>query len=257
MDISIDEQYRFDVATLDGRSNPTLEPMLRQNFPQGIAVEVGDELFSPGLFIQSAGQNRNLPVIRFGNIARMPGREMITLNAGARGDILIRAYLAETHSWGGFSGAPVFWHYDYTIATPINAIRLGPVPPSSTLAMPQRSQPERLNVVIGKGWTIALLGLVSGHFGIPTKAKNHADIETEINAGMAVITPSANIRELLMRDDMREDRHRRAGADQEPAAVADFAPEPRRKTRDIPIPPISRDKFVDALKKATTRKPKR
>ena len=265
LDLLIDRRYRFDVATLDGRGNPALEPMLRQNFPDGIAVETGDELFSPGLFIQSAGKNRNLPVVRFGNIARMPGDEMIVLSTRARGDISIRAYLAETHSWGGFSGAPVFWHFDYPIATPVNAIRLGPAQPTSPLALVQRTpQPERLNVLIGRGWAIALLGLVSGHYGIPTKAKNE-DIETEINAGIAVVTPAENIRELLMSDEMKEARRQRAAKEKEPTATADFAPSVPRTQRtlakrekdriEIPIP--SKGEVMDVFKKATRKRDKK
>jgi hypothetical protein len=92
--LCIDGRYRFDVAALDGRGNRVLELMLRQNYPDGIDVQVGDEIFSPGLFVQAAGRNRNLPVLRFGNIARMPGEEMVILGTRARGDIPIRAYLA-------------------------------------------------------------------------------------------------------------------------------------------------------------------
>src|SRR5262249_32247530 len=125
MDVVIDRDYRFDVAKLNGRGNPVMEAMLRFNFPDGIAVEVGDNIFSPGLFVQSAGKKKNLPILRVGNIARMPGDEMIVLETRSRGDVSLRAYLVETHSWGGFSGAPVFWHFDYPIATPIHAIQLG------------------------------------------------------------------------------------------------------------------------------------
>jgi hypothetical protein len=222
IDLAIDGRYRFDVAALDGRGNRVLEPMLRQNFPDGIDVQVGDELFSPGLFVQSAGKSRNLPVVRFGNIARMPGDEMVILSTAARGEISIRAYLVETHSWGGFSGSPMFWHYQYNIGLPLWAQRWIPQP-ESRLALPQAMpNPERIDVNVSRGWAIALLGLVSGHYDIPTKAKNE-DIETALNAGIAVVTPAENIRELLMREDVIDDRRRRAAKEKPPAATADTA----------------------------------
>lgn len=260
MDLSIDAQYRFDVAKLEGRGNPVLEPMLKQNFPKGIAVEVGDELFSPGLFIQSAGKTRNLPVVRFGNIARLPTEEMIVLETEKK-KTAIRAYLAETHSWGGFSGSPVFWHFDYPIASPILAIRLGPEASSkkSVIIVPEKqSQPERMTVLVGRGYATGLLGLVSGHYDIPKIAKQE-DIRSEINAGIAVITPAANIKELLMSDDAIEGRNERKArlAELEPTATADSARLQKRSNRDIEIPPISREKFFGALKKATRKRDKK
>lgn len=257
LDLAIDKQYRFDVAALDGRGNPILEPMLRQNFPEGITVEVGDELFSPGLFVQSAGRSRNLPVCRFGNVARMPGEETVIISTRARGDIPIRAYLVETHSWGGFSGAPMFWYYQYNMTVPIIAPRWRPAP-ESKLILPQHvPKPERIDVMWGRGWAIALLGLVSGHYDVPTKAKNE-DIETALNAGIAIVTPAENIRELVMREDLVEDRKRRAAQDKEPTATADYAND-RRKFQVLPktgteIPIPAQGKFIEDLEKATRRK---
>jgi hypothetical protein len=75
---------------------------------KALLVGLGDDLFFPGLFAQSAGSRQNLPIARFGNISRMPNDELITLETKARGDVKIRAYLAESHSWGGHSGSPVF-----------------------------------------------------------------------------------------------------------------------------------------------------
>jgi hypothetical protein len=258
IDLAIDKQYRFDVAALDGRGNPILEAVLRLNFPEGIEVQTGDEVFSPGLFVQSAGKNRNLPVVRFGNIARMPGDEMVVLTTIARGDIPIRAYLVETHSWGGFSGSPIFWRYEYNMTIPIIASRWMQAP-DSPLILPQNApKPERIDVMWGRGWAIALLGLVSGHYDIPIKAKNE-DIETALNAGIAIATPAENIRELLMRDDVTEDRKRRAAREKEPAATADYATE-RSKFQVLPrtgaeIPVPARTKFMKDLAKATRKKP--
>src|SRR5207253_3257650 len=37
-----------------------------------LEVGVGDEVFFVGLFVQHAGEARNLPMARFGHISRMP-----------------------------------------------------------------------------------------------------------------------------------------------------------------------------------------
>ena len=264
-DLFIDNRYRFDAARLTGRGNPALEAALKSNFPDGIDVQVGDEVFAPGLFLQSAGKNRNLPVVRFGNIARMPEGELLAL-ATEHKTTFIRGYLAETHSWGGYSGSPVFWHYEYNFVRPIIAVPQGrPVP--SRLALDQRPpQPEPMHVMTGRGWATALLGLVSGHYGIPTKAKDRS-VETELNAGIGIVTPAANIVELLMREDVVEQRQKRkldAEAD-EPRAIADSALSDEGLQRTlaknekdrIAIPILTKQQFFDDLTKATRKRGKR
>lgn len=67
---------------------------------------------------------------------------------------------------------------------------------------------------------VGFLGLVSAHFDIEKTAKGYSDIVTELNAGIAVITPAESIRELLFREDIVEDREKRKarGKRQEPTA---------------------------------------
>ena len=88
-----------------------------------------------------------------GNISRMPGDELVMLRTKARGNVPIRAYLAESHSWGGHSGSPVFWHFTYNISAP---------------------GPGGHSRMVARGFIMALLGLVSGHFDIPISVKRKA-----------------------------------------------------------------------------------
>jgi hypothetical protein len=258
VDTFIDADYRFDVARLQGRANSRLEPILRANFANGIEVQVGDETFAPGLFVQSAGNNRNLPIVRFGNVARMPGEEMIFLDTIQRGRVAIRAYLVETHSWGGFSGSPMFWHFEYNIAAALTAMRAVNTAPSPLDVMTRAPHPEKIEVVTNRGYATALLGLVSGHYDIPLKSKDQS-VETAINAGIAVVTPAQNVRELLMRPDLVNERKARALQEQNsmPAATADSAlrsdTQQLRKTQTV-IPVPTRAAFLKDLKKATRRK---
>lgn len=166
-----------------------------------IAVETGNEIFFVGLFVQAAGRKKNLPIARFGTIARMP-IEPVTFERSGSTVSESLAYLAECGSWGGHSGSPVFWRQPIVqyveIDKPINA-------------------PKGIPVRNGKVWVqnpssevIAFLGVVSGHFEIDKRADTTGDvlgnITTSINSGIAVVTPAEAVRELLMRDDVIDDR---------------------------------------------------
>ncbi len=64
----------------------------------------GDEVFMTGLFAHLSGSKRNLPIVRFGNIAMIPDDPVPTKMG------MIEAYLIEARSIGGLSGSPVFVH---------------------------------------------------------------------------------------------------------------------------------------------------
>jgi len=66
-------------------------------------IGVGDDVFLTGLFANHFGMQRNLPIIRVGNIASMPEEKVHTEDLGD-----IDAYLVEARSIGGLSGSPVF-----------------------------------------------------------------------------------------------------------------------------------------------------
>jgi len=240
--VSGDYKCRRDFQEFFTRLNVKDAALKTQAFEQsdGIEIELGDDLFFPGLFYQSAGKQQNLPIVRFGHIARMP-REEITLSSKARGDFPARAYLAEIHSWRGHSGSPAFWHKELNV-------------------------PERF-------WLRGLLGLVSAHFDLARASRKSAkgrarvvtnEAEIKLNSGIAVVTPAENIKELLMspkavrdREQGKSNREKRGHV-----AVVDFAsPEsdsqvthaPKRKDR-IAIPIPTRSQFESDLAKAMRRK---
>lgn len=176
----VDADYRFR-----GRKGP-FEAVLN---PDGTAVLVGSEVFFLGLFTQHAGRAQNLPIARFGTIARMP-REPIAIKVPG-GTVEIPGYLAEARSWGGHSGSPAFCMHKGGVVVPL--------PPGKGL--PQFVQNEMT--------VFSLLGLVSAHFDISQKAQTVGDIqgriETKLNSGIAVITPAEAIRGLLTREDVMEE----------------------------------------------------
>ncbi len=174
----------------------TADPFALAGVPaQGspVSVMTGDEVVFISLFVQTPGKKMNLPVARFGHIARMP-LEPITFARTGGTEVEILGYLAESHSWGGHSGAPVLWHFMTYRARQVKT-------PSGDMTM------QEPHGVLG------LLGLVSGHFDIEQAIKTEGDVlgkvTAELNAGMAVVTPAEAIRELLMREDVVADRKER------------------------------------------------
>src|SRR5208282_4021803 len=65
---------------------------------------IGDEIFVAGLFKNAKGTTKNIPIIRVGNVAMMPG-EKILYPSKDEPDRMIYANLLEAHSIGGLSGS--------------------------------------------------------------------------------------------------------------------------------------------------------
>jgi hypothetical protein len=66
-------------------------------------IAIGDETYTVGLYSLVPGRNDNVPVVRVGNIAMMPGEPIYCLD-----DVERELYLIEMRSIGGLSGSPVF-----------------------------------------------------------------------------------------------------------------------------------------------------
>ncbi len=66
-------------------------------------VALGDEVFVSGLFRHHFGEQRNIPIVRVGNLAALEEEGIVTRDFGR-----MAAYLIEARSIGGLSGSPVF-----------------------------------------------------------------------------------------------------------------------------------------------------
>jgi len=130
------------------------------------SIGIGDPLFITGLFVNHSGKQKNLPIIRMGNIAAMPEEPVNVKNFGD-----IEAYLIEARSIGGLSGSPVF----------VNLSGSRTVNGATTLT---------------GGNKFYLLGLMHGHWDvnlIPT-----ALIEKEaVNMGIGIVVPAEKILEII------------------------------------------------------------
>jgi hypothetical protein len=69
-------------------------------------IEPGDEVCLTGLFYNHTGSQRNIPIVRIGNLATIP-EEPVRVALPDR-TIDMEAYLVEMRSIGGHSGSPVF-----------------------------------------------------------------------------------------------------------------------------------------------------
>jgi hypothetical protein len=144
----------------------------------------GDDVFSASLFSPTAAK-RNEPVMRFGKIssARRHPVEIRSDPGPEAATISVDAYLIETASWGGSSGAPVFLSFD-----------------------PLRRLPAPIAAMT------PLLGLIQGHFDIPAQVRPTAEGDAQgvvgLNSGMAIVIPASAILKLLMDDEQIEWRRR-------------------------------------------------
>jgi hypothetical protein len=77
-------------------------------------LRVGDEVFAIGLFTLHRGKTRNVPLVRSGIVAAMPGEPLEDPSSG----IEYYAYLVEMRSIGGLSGSLVFAFSALTESSP-------------------------------------------------------------------------------------------------------------------------------------------
>ena len=132
-------------------------------------IGVGDDVFLTGLFVNHYGRDRNVPIVRVGNIAAMPEDRVATRDFGN-----IEAYLVEARSIGGLSGSPVF-------------VMMG-------------IQRRGGNIVAGSP-QFFLLGLMHGHFDLPQPAVDTVVEDTtgtgNVNVGIGIVVPARQILEVL------------------------------------------------------------
>jgi hypothetical protein len=84
----------------------TPEMLLKRQEIDAFRIGPGDDIFVVGRFKNSQGKMRNIPSVRFGNIAQMP---IEPIEQGrVFGKFQQESFLVEARSVSGFSGSPVF-----------------------------------------------------------------------------------------------------------------------------------------------------
>lgn len=138
-------------------------------------IRAGTDVFYPGLFYLRSGDQRNLPVLRFGTISALPDEPIYIKTFGAA----IEAYLVESRSIGGLSGSPVFAYRE----TFTGRFRLD--------------------------WEIRLIGLMHGHFDISGPPPDPNDLSRRaerVNMGLAIVVPARKILEVIDQPHFRNKR---------------------------------------------------
>jgi hypothetical protein len=164
--------YAPDQTKFEYKMIPT-SMFLTDSILQEKSIGTGDEVFITGLFAHLTGSAKNLPIIRMGNIAMLPGERVPTNEFGD-----IEAYLIEARSIGGLSGSPVFVNWQ---GIGINSYYL--------------------------------FGLMHGHWDIPPQNKNDMvrsddDKHGSVNMGIAIVVPAKKILEVINRPELVEIRKR-------------------------------------------------
>lgn len=173
-------------------------------------IGLGDETFAIGLFRRHAGTQRNIPIIRIGNIAALP-EEPIPTRWG-----LMEALLVEMRSIAGLSGSPVFVNLPSAVAPFVAAGGMVP-------DIRYQSDYEEVH-----WFQFHFLGLIHGHFDIPDLIEDSvvddgdAEQRTGINTGIGIVIPAKKITETLYQPELVAERQAiEAAFDRDQAATPD------------------------------------
>jgi len=170
---------------LDVMHVPTSMFLTREHF--GTRIGLGDEVFITGLFVPTAGEGPNTPIVRAGNLAMVP-----RFRVRFRGED-VDVMLIEVRSLGGLSGSPVFAR--------------------ETLHLPGVTHDNKTSFLTGSSRDFHLIGLTSGHWDVDERELNapYAEVKNKcdphgVNMGIAVVVPASKILEVLEHSDLKEQR---------------------------------------------------
>jgi len=159
-----------------------LSMLLTREEIEELHVGLGDDVYFMGRFVSHDGQEQNLPVVRWGTIARMPSEPIRQVERAFDQE----SYLVEARSLSGFSGSPVMLH----------------IPPFS-FRFPTGEWGQSDGDPLSPTTTTGLLGVDWGHLGLPGVQNS--------NTGVMAVVPSWKLRQLLLEHpDLLAERHQRA-----------------------------------------------
>ena len=142
-------------------------------------IGAGEEIIITGLFQSHFGNERNISIVRIGNIAMLKDEPVWTRYPGGP----IDAHLVEARSIGGLSGSPVF-------------VNLPPIRIANNNFVPLKP---------GEPQVYLLHGLMHGHFDIQNLKDDAAvmdDAVGGINSGIEVVIPVEKIIETIEQADL-------------------------------------------------------
>ena len=179
-------------------------------------IGLGDEIFAIGLFTRFFGSTHLIPLVRSGNLAMMPKDKISTQSFGD-----MEAYLVEGRSIGGLSGSPVFVRH--TVKMPVETSK-GP------------------GVICGLGAELHLLGLMHGHWDVPTTFSDLEQAEA-VNMGVSIVIPAKKILETLYHPQLVARRKEWWESTKKDSPTTDSTIKPE----------LTKEQFEAALKKASRK----
>lgn len=163
----------YDYLTLPYHMLLTQDIIEKQN------VSLGDDVFMTGLFVRHTGKEKNIPIVRAGNIAAMPEEQVYNKFFGN-----MDAYLVELRSLGGLSGSPVFVNLS-----------------GNRIMKPNKD--NGITTTMSSGHRFYLLGLLHGHWDLDSAIQDvitedyQQEKKEKINTGIGITIPSIQISETL------------------------------------------------------------
>jgi hypothetical protein len=221
-----------EVLSLDIVPIPVLM-FANQELIQSQDLGIGDEVFIAGLFKNAKGMAKNIPIIRIGNVAMMPGEKILFPNTDDP-DRLIYANLLESRSIGGLSGSPVFIRQTIQTRWGFSGSG-GPVGDAARFA----SGPFHF------------FGSMIGHWRVPV---GYGELEQEaMNMGIAPMVPAHKILEILTQPELIDVMNRlhqevRKYAERKDGIATEDAGLPKARER-----PFTKEDFEAALKKVSRK----
>jgi hypothetical protein len=172
-------------------------------------VGIGDFCYTVGLFRVLSGNKQNLPVVHFGTIARPiygPHEEPIPIkdwrDPEGKKTILTNAYLVESQSLSGLSGAPVFVRVsNHHISN------------EDIEANPHLSQHQMGDVVAM--WHLHLIGIWQGAWDAPPGevVASERGKSIRVPVGMGVVVPIDHVHHILANEELTAIRKKHAEKD--------------------------------------------
>jgi hypothetical protein len=170
----------LDIIALTVPDFTQLERDLRQS-----GFGLGSEVFIPSAYIHVPGETQNLPVVRFGRVSAMPSEPLWVLTPTPP------AFLIETRSLGGMSGAPVLFHTE--------PYRMGPREPA-------RTDPGNSTF---RAYPAFLIGMHVGTYPGQFRSDWAGQIigsDEQFNSGISIVLPVAQIVEAVNQPVLRNTR---------------------------------------------------
>ena len=226
-----------------------LEPQRFLKKERMYEVAPGTETVMVGRFISHDGRQRNLPSLRFGNIAMMP-LEPIRHPGG----FMQESFLVETRSLSGYSGSPVFAYTQIAgeEAQPRSQSRFHAPPAVRTYGL----------FFIGVDW-----GHLPNYEKVLTRDKKTPVSPAEwvpMNSGMCGVVPAWRLAELLEDEEVkmkREQEDKKLSAEKNRAVMVldsstgSVIQKGHQTTADgLEIPVPTKKQFFDDLNKVNRRK---